>query len=700
MQNSSLFLEYSPWFVLLCIIAGALYAVILYAKKGPWGKKTRYVLAGLRFVLVALLCFLLLSPFLKQIRNRIERPTFVFAIDNSLSLALVTDSTYLDSKIKELGRLQEKLESRDYKVEVVTLSGQASGEAEKSVNFDERSTNLHAPLASIQSAYEGRNLAGVVLFSDGIYNQGISPAYSSYNFAVHSIGAGDTVPKKDVSLRALYYNKISYQGNQFPLVAEVQHYGFEGSRVNVLVKKEGKLLAQKEALFNAPDQVIQVEFSLDADEKGMQHYLVEVEPLSDEFTTVNNNRPAYIEVIEGKEKILLLAQSPHPDLKAIKSALESNENYEIIMRMAGVMEPQALQNTDTEIYDLVILHQLPSRQQTAQPLVDLYLNQDVPVWYILGSQSNINTFNQNNDLLAIQVLRGNFDKVTPDFNENFSAFTFSPENQQILSSFPPATVPFGNYAFKSGGQVLLYQKVGNITTDNPLLAVSDNQDKKSAVMVGEGLWQWRLDEFARTGKQEAFDELISKLVQYLSAGEDKRKFRVYPVQNEFTDKESVVFETEVYNNIYEEIYNQEIDLKVTAEDGTSSAYNYITSEANSQYRLNDLPEGIYTYTATTTLDGKTETSSGQFSVTSLELEALDLTANHNLLRTVAQQTNGSFHTDENLGQLENKLTENPSQGVIHSQEAFLPIIDLWWVLLIILLLISTEWFVRKYNGAY
>jgi hypothetical protein len=45
----------------------------------------------------------------------------------------------------------------------------------------------------------------------------------------------------------------------------------------------------------------------------------------EEFTAQNNSRDAYIEVIDGKEKILLLAAAPHPDIKAIKSALEKNE---------------------------------------------------------------------------------------------------------------------------------------------------------------------------------------------------------------------------------------------------------------------------------------------------------------------------------------------------------------------------------------
>lgn len=81
-------------------------------------------------------------------------------------------------------------------------------------------------------------------------------------------------------------------------------------------------------------------------------------------------------------------------------------------------------------------------------------------------------------------------------------------------------------------------------------------NRKIAVMVGEGLWCWRLNEFADTGNTIFFDELFSKLVQYLSTLEDKRKFRSFPVQNEFSDSEAVVIESQLYNDLFELVYGE------------------------------------------------------------------------------------------------------------------------------------------------
>jgi hypothetical protein len=60
-------------------------------------------------------------------------------------------------------------------------------------------------------------MGGVVLMSDGIYNAGISPLYSTFNFPVYTLGIGDTLQHVDVAIKNVSYNKIAYEGNKFPV---------------------------------------------------------------------------------------------------------------------------------------------------------------------------------------------------------------------------------------------------------------------------------------------------------------------------------------------------------------------------------------------------------------------------------------------------------------------------------------------------
>ena len=241
--------EYSLWWTIPCLIAGTVYAYLLYKKNAPWSKTINRFLFAFRWLLVSVVCFLLLGPYSKLVKNYVEKPTVVFAIDNSQSLPLVNSKEQLESTLGSLSTLAKALQEKDIDVEIKSLSEQANLDSLKSLPFNAASTDLSGMLKGIQNQYENKNLASVVLLSDGIYNQGISPNYTPYTMTVHTIGLGDTLPQVDVNLKAVYANKIAYLGNKFPLVAEVHNSGFEGKSAEVRLSKKGVVLERKRINF-------------------------------------------------------------------------------------------------------------------------------------------------------------------------------------------------------------------------------------------------------------------------------------------------------------------------------------------------------------------------------------------------------------------------------------------------------------------
>ncbi|MTI30767.1 VWA domain-containing protein, partial [Cytophagales bacterium RKSG123] len=350
MQKIQFLFDYSPWFILLGLLLGLIYAAVLYKKEGPWGPKWEKLLFTLRFVAVSAITFLLLGPYLKQIQNKIESPSFVILLDNSSSLSQLYDSAFLTQTIEEISAIGQDLEEKDFEVVYQTLTSNQNIKELRNVDFRYPASNLDKSIKNIQNDFEGRNLAGVLLVSDGIYNQGISPAFRNYNFPIYTLALGDTIPKKDINLQTLYYNKVAYEGNRFSLRAEVSNNGFEKQQVIVSVKKDGKVITSKKHQFDQQTDVSMVDFLLDAKEEGMQHFVVEVSPLEGEFSEVNNQKDAFIDIIEGKEKILFVAKAPHPDIKAIRSAIETKSNYEFYLFIPGIS------NLEDEKYDLMIFH--------------------------------------------------------------------------------------------------------------------------------------------------------------------------------------------------------------------------------------------------------------------------------------------------------------------------------------------------------
>lgn len=696
MERSLLIFESSPWLIIICLLVSGCVTYLLYRKPGPWGKTTHYFLMTARFLLISCLSFLLIGPIIKQFNNRVEKPFYVLALDNSASMSEVLSDKALSDQISDIESLNESLKNTGYGVEFRTLDQSITNELIDTIRFNHPSTPLNDMLKEIQTDYEGKNLSGVVLLSDGIHNQGLSPAFTPFKFPIYTVGLGDTIPQRDIRLKTVHYNKIAYQGNRFIIGAEILNDGFSVANILVSVSEGGRILQSKTLKLNNPPQLLETDFKLEATSKGLKDYTISIDRIEGEFNLNNNTRHAYIEIVEGKRKILLTSRNPHPDIKALRNAVEKNDNYQLDLLIPGISKVESV----AETYDLLILHQISQQEVVRVPSLTNHIQSGLPVWTIIGNKSNLNRVNSENPYIAIKTINFQKDQVTPSYNAAFSKFQLSPKLQEIITDFNPVTVPFANYDVAGGAEILLFQKVGNLETGNPLIVVVDDGNRKSAVMVGEGMWQWRMQDYSMNHSFDLFDELVSKLVQYLSSNEEKSRFKVYPMTSEFNVNEPAILETEVYDEIYEQTYGHAVELELNGADGFNETFSYVTSLGNSKYRISDLPPGIYSFQASTTVDQKPAKSQGQFTVSEMQLESLTLTADHQLLRSLSSKTNGKFFNQNQWENLTQQLVEKQAQGVIFSEEVFTPLIKWPWAFALLLALVSLEWFLRKYHGSY
>jgi hypothetical protein len=694
MLLTEIIFQTSPWYIGFCLLLGAAYAFFLYQPKPVWSKLLNTGLAILRGALVSIIAFLLLNPLLRSIQTLVDKPKVVIAIDNSESMANDGPKT-----LAALTGLREAVADEGIEVAVQTLNSENFQDELSKLKFDRTTTNLSGLLNNAKSNYEGRNLTDVVLLTDGISNQGLAPTYGNYPFRIHSIGVGDTLAKRDVSIKAVSANKIAYLGNQFPIQADIVASGYQGQTATVSLRQNGSTISTQRVAFGQKEDFKQVTFQTSSTQKGVQHYTLDVEPLKGEFTTRNNHRDVYIDIIDGKEKVLMLALATHPDIKAIRTILEKNLNYEVDVKIFGV-NPAGETFPDKK-YDLIILHQLPDVFNIGGDILQRYLQRDnTPVFFILGTQSSTSKVSQLNSAVTVISNPGQIDKVSGRFNPNFKLLNLDADKLSILEKMPPLTVPFGEYRLMPGSEVILYQNVGNLRTNKPLLILNTGGARKSAVLTGEGIWQWRMEEYALTEKQEAVDELLQKVIQLISVKEDKRKFRVYPLANEYNVGDKVTFETEVYNDIYEKIYGQSIRLEITDEKGKMQPYTYTNGDGNSRFELSGLRQGVHQFKATTSLNNKIESVTGQFIVRDLALESLSNTADYGMLRALAKQSGGQFVKANQIEQLKDYLRKNKAVDRLDSTEDLSELIQNKWLFFLLLLLATLEWGTRKYQGSY
>ena len=278
--------ELSLWYTPLCILIGIGGAWMLYSKKAPWSKSVNRLLFALRALILTLIWFLLLGPLLNQITFQNEDPVAVILIDNSSSIR--KDSTI--NVVDQIKRIQNQLESEGLKVRLRNLDVYFDDINE--LDFNSEATDLNSALKAVRQDYEQQNLAAVVLVSDGIHNYGISPQFLPLNYPVYSLGLGDTIPEKDLSIKRLNYNKVVYQGNRFPIVVDIFNNGYVGERINLSVSKQGQVLENQSFILTGDQQVNTFEFILETEDLGIEIYTAAIQVFPDESSIANNRRRA------------------------------------------------------------------------------------------------------------------------------------------------------------------------------------------------------------------------------------------------------------------------------------------------------------------------------------------------------------------------------------------------------------------------
>lgn len=691
-HHLGLLTEYPLWFVLLCLLLGVAYTLFLYFKtdRESLGSWLRATMATLRFLTVFFISFLLLSPLLRQNLITVEKPVIIIGQDNSQSLVLGSDSVYIRGAYKEqLKALVKNLEEK-YEVRTYSFGGEVS--SPMSSDFSEKVTEISKFFSEITIRYENRNVGAVILASDGIFNYGSDPFYAASNlpYPVYAVGLGDTTHRRDSFINKVLSNPQVFLGDIFPVEIQIDAIHCAGEAVTLTMKEKNRIVGQFDFRLNGNHFSRLVPVMIEAKEPGWHRYTVELTPVEGELFIENNRKEIFVEVMTVRTKIFLVHDAPHPDIGAIREALAGNEKFEVI----ACTPEEFLLSPDSA--SLVIFYQVPSKHGIR--ISESVIAKLQSALFVLGSQSDIPAFNRMNTGLILNMTRVSFSESYPVMNQSFPYFTIDPDLIRLFSQLPPLQSPFGTFQHAPLTEVLAYQRINGATTHFPLISFSHTAEQKHGVIAGENFWRWRVTDYIQTRDNKLFDELIQKIVQYLSVKQDRSYFRII-MKSEYSENEPVEIQAEVYNQSYEMINDPEVAINIT--DESVNNYPFTFAQTGSAYFLKagTFSPGIYTYNATVTTGKDHFEKKGSFVVAPVNLEAINLTANHNLLYRIAESHQGKLLRPDEMKLLPELIERNEE---IHSistvQNIYSELINAPWVFLLIIGFLTGEWAFRKYSG--
>ncbi len=650
-----------------------------WPSKAGHRNKINLWLALLRFVTIFGILLLLINPVIATQTYEVQKTPLPILVDNSASI--------VDLKADQAARdLYQKLASNKAlaeKFEITPYAFDSEFAPSDTFNFKGRQTDIDRAARQIKSLYKNKKFP-TVLISDGNQTSGSDYVYSfDPENKVYPLVVGDTTTFLDLRINALNVNKYAFHKNKFPVEVFLQYSGTKSINADFSIAQGGTVYSKQTVSFSPSKKSAVVNVLLPADKIGLQVFKAAVTSKESEKNSYNNVKNFAVEVIDQKTEIAIVSSISHPDLGALKRAIESNPQ-----RKATIVKPREIKSlTD---YNVLILYQ-PNAE--FKSIFDGNKTAGVNTFVITGINTDFQFLNMNQSQLVFKMSSQSEDylaELNPQFN------LFAPEDIGF-ESFPPLLNAFGKVTVNGNVNTLLSARIRNISTGAPLLGFSENQGKRSAFLLGENIWKWRLQSHVDTQSFEKFDLFADKIIQFLASG-NTRKSLVVNHERFYNSGEAIEITAQYFNKNYEFDERARLSISVTNK-ASKQTKSYDLLKTNNAYKVNldGLAAGQYQFTVQE-LNSKTSYS-GAFEILDFDIEKQFVNPDLKKLSQLAAQTQAQVFMPNQADALIDQLLKNEEYKAV--QKAIskrTPLIDWMWLLVLIAVSLATEWFLRKYHG--
>ena len=655
----------------------ALFQYVYKSKKN----KVRVPLTVLRFISVFSILLLLINPKFEAVSYYEEKPNLVVAVDNSESINYLKQT---DNTKRLFNNLISNQKLKD-KFNIETFRFGSNVESLDTLNFKDNQSNISDFFKRYTELYKNTT-APVILISDG--NQTIGSDYQytvkKSKQSIYPVILGDTTMFSDLRIGQVNVNRFAYLKNKFPVEVIANYSGNEAVNSKLIIRSGNSIVFSKNIQFSSSKTSEIVNANLNASSVGVKTFKVEVLPLTNEKNTINNYKNFAVEVIDQKTNIALVSENLHPDLGMLKKSIESNEQ-----RSVTILNPKNFE-THKNDFQLVIMYNPNNKFKSSFSKIN---SQKLNTFIIGGGITDWNFVN-NNQKNFTQELTNQTEDFQPTLNTNYGTFIV---DNITFENYPPLQSEFGSTKFLVPEETLLYKTVNGVNTEEPLLSTFEVNGQKHALLVGEGLWRWRAQTFVDTDSFENFDIVIGKLIQYLSSNKKRSRLSL-DYKSFYTQNENITINAQFFNKNYEFDANGNLSVTVkNKETGVLKTLPLLLKSASYQIDLSGISPGDYVFTVKS--NDEPVSASGNFKILAYDVEKQFLNADVTKLKTIATNTNGKAYFIDKTSTLIDDLLNDSRYAIIQkSKRSTIPLIDYKYLLALIALALSLEWFIRKYNG--
>lgn len=686
--------------LVILIVAALAFAVWYYHDTVPplagWKK---WILVTLRASALALLFIGFAEPVLEVISTVAKKSRVAVLIDTSSSMNQKNDPMRKKDAIEVMNKI------RSYLGKDCIFFGFDSllRSFEQSVpEFNGSGTDL---LNAIIEAKNKQDVSSIILISDGRWNLGENPAGSNLpdDIPVNTVTAGSDDYFTDVVINKISSAAIGHEGSNHPVEIIITSTKEMSGAVPVEIVENNRILAEGEVSFRS-GTMARINFNIPLNRPGDHTFSAIIKPGDDRYPE-NNIRFFDVHVVKSSFRVLIAADKPSADLSFIRRVVESDNTLELdIIVDKGISGPlKAPFPEDVSGFDAFIMINWGGSVLNPQnaEILQKWVSSGGGLWIIGSSPPGIGA-NVINNILPVTFSNKESLQDTPFYMEltevGSTHFITSKDSdrEREWNILPPLISILPVSKVSSDGRVLAEAvMVSSKNNTLPAIVTGKYGSGKILVMPISGMWRWQL-MMEGAGKGGAFyKNFVLGAINWLTSDVDTSPLTVTSDHRTYLSGQEITFEARLYDNVYSPVSGAEITLVIDS-DPASKIILQETKPSVYTGTLRSLEGGEHSFKAIAFLDGRRfAESTGAFTVQNFSLELLDTTVNKELMRTIAARTGGLSVTpsgiDSILTQIKPEIMSERHENKHHFYlNPLLP--------LLIVLLLSVEWSIRKYRG--
>lgn len=667
------------WLLLVLCSISLLIAYLQYAKDFNFPTTTRFGLLSLRIISLFLLIFILWEPKTHQkIYEEIKNTINIYFDVSSSNLKYLQDKksiNYLQNYLKEVNNSSVKYNFYTFSEEVKELNQISDLQT---INDEFELTNLQ----SVHNHFSSSKAEISLVFSDGIHTNTSEPYFQNLsNKRIYAVTFGDTTSQASLAIEDVVIADKVFTNEEVVIRTIIDAKNYSNETLDYkLYKKEFEnfeLITDSSLIISSNYERIAISPSFLTPENA-KDLLIKVEISTKSKTT---SRTKLIKVLNKETNIASVATNIHPDVASTRRLLREINSISLSSVNAFNNNIESISGLDSNQVLIVHAH-----------LSDIkMLEQKFRSIPLIGFVQYENNASSTNSLVLADV---SFDNETP-FSSNLGV---------PKQSLPPLRVPLPAIIIDETTP-LLFANIKELNTNIPVITYNEVGTKRIYITTDTWYSWFNYPDGAVKSYSQNF---LLQLIDWVNSSKELNKIKLLSWPVDWIINKKYTLELNVLDEIGRIDKDALVEFTISSDESSEIINGFTKTNALGVNTLESTftKEGSYKIKLLATKNGDfIDSLSTTIYVENVNLENELLTAKPSVLKNWTESTGGqnfgySDSLNHHLMTFKKEINDLGYDKVSYLERIkTVEIAKNYYWFIILLILLSVEWFIRRKKNA-